>query len=191
MIPDLKGREERVGVRSTCLRKVSVFAAVVRNGLTGIVALAMLALLSVDSATAGGLADGRAALGRGDYGEAVAILLPLAQRGDPRAQAMVGFLYAQGRGLPQNYRKAAHWYRRASEQGDATGQYMLGLMYDKGHGVPRDFVQAYKWLNLAVARAPERERQYWARIRDAVGSKLSMAELSRAQELALRWTRQR
>ena len=54
----------------------------------------------------------------------------LAQRGDARAQAILGFMYANGRGVPQSYDTAVDWYVRSAEQGDPTGQYLLGLMYE-------------------------------------------------------------
>jgi TPR repeat protein len=78
---------------------------------------------------------------------------------------------------------AAGWYRCASQQGFPAAQYMLGLMYDKGQGVPQDYVIAYALLDLAVAGAGP-EREHWARIRDAVASKLSLIERVRAQQLA-------
>ena len=64
---------------------------------------------------------------------------------------------------------------------------MLGLMYDKGHGVPQDFILAYKWLNLAAARAPKRERDYFLRLRNAVASKMSLAQVAEGQRLAQLW----
>jgi len=131
--------------------------------------------------------DGKAALIRHDYQAAARIFKSLAVRGDPRSQAMLGFLYAHGRGVPQSHSEAAKWYLRASEQGNPTAQYMLGLMYDKGHGVRQDYVEAYKWLNLAVAGASEGEREYWVKIRDAVASKLSSTELRIGQNRALKW----
>jgi TPR repeat protein len=127
------------------------------------------------------------AYGRQDYHRAFAILRPLAERGDAQAQMLVGFMFAEGRGVPQNFAAAAAWYRRSSEQGNARAQYLLGLTYDRGQGVPVDAVQAYKWLDLAVAGASANDRPAWVRIRDAVGSKLSLAELDHAQRLALRW----
>ena len=81
--------------------------------------------------------------------------MPLAQRGDPHAQALLGFMYQYGKGIPQSYDMAVRWYIQAAEGGDANGQYLLGLMYDKGLGVGQDIVLAYKWLNLcAAANAP-------------------------------------
>jgi uncharacterized protein len=59
-------------------------------------------------------------------------------------------------------------------------------MYDKGHGVPKDFVLAYKWLNVAAARTGGRERDTYARLRNAVASKLSTNEILAGQQLALR-----
>jgi TPR repeat protein len=64
---------------------------------------------------------------------------------------------------------------------------MLGLMYDKGHGVPQDFVLAYKWLNLAAARAPKYERDYFLRLRNAVASKMSPVQIAEGQRLAMLW----
>ena len=97
------------------------------------------------------LRSGVAALTRQDYVAAARILAPLAQRGNAEAQAYMGYLYANGRGVPQNHTQAAIWYRRAAEQGYPTAQYELGLQYDKGQGVPQDPVEAEKWLILAAA----------------------------------------
>ena len=115
-------------------------------------------LAATISSHADSLARGNAAFVRGDYNKAARELVPLAERGNPRAQAMLGFMYATGQGVPQNYNAASYWYRLSAEQGDTTAQYLLGLAYDKGQGVPLDEVAAYKWLNLAASRAPKRVR---------------------------------
>lgn len=111
----------------------------------------------------------------------------MARGGDARAQTVLGFMYATGRGVPQNFERAVDWYRRAAEQGDPTAQYLLGLMYDKGQGVQRDWVLAHKWLILAAAKATGRQREYYARIRDAVAFKLTSEQISEAQYLAAQW----
>jgi len=99
------------------------------------------------------------------------------------AQTYLGYMYANGKGVPQDFVVSAGWYSCASEQGVAEAQYALGLMYDKAQGVPQDYVAAYALLNLAVAKAgPQREP--WARIRDAIASKLSLAERTKAQQLS-------
>lgn len=156
-------------------------------GLALRLALGLALGLAPAGPAAASVREGIIAYAHQDYHKAYAILLPLAERGDAEAQTLVGFMFAHGWGVPQNFVAAAAWYRRSSEQGNARAQYLLGLMYDKGHGVPIDAVQAYKWLDLAVAGAQASDRPAWVRVRDAVGSKLSLAELDHAQRLALRW----
>ena len=118
-----------------------------------------------------------------DYVKAAQIFTELAPRGNPIAQTYLGYMYANGKGVPQDFIVSAGWYRCASQQGVARAQYQLGLMYDKAQGVPQDYVKAYALVNLAVAKAgPEREA--WARIRDAIASKLSLVERTRAQQMA-------
>lgn len=138
-------------------------------------------------ATAATLRQGIAALGRADYVRASAILIPLAEQGSPDAQSYLGLLYATGRGVPQNYTEAAHWYLRAAEQGHATAQYFLGLLYDKGHGVERDVVEAHKWLTLSTARSHRKVRDDRVRIRDAIASKMTRGEIARSRAAALNW----
>ena len=127
------------------------------------------------------------AYGRGDYVAAARQLEPLARRGNAAAQGRLGFMYANGLGVPQDFEIAVNLYLRAAEQGDATAQYLLGLTYDKGQGVGRNEVFAYKWLNLAAARAPKREREHYMLLRDAVASKMTRAEVAEAQSLAVEW----
>lgn len=87
---------------------------------------------------------------RGDYATALQISKPLAEQGDAGAQGLLGAMYANGRGLPQDDRQAAKWYRLAAEQGDAGAQGLLGAMYRNGRGVPKDCEQAAEWYRLAA-----------------------------------------
>ena len=127
----------------------------------------------------------RAAYARGDYVSAVNTLTPPALRGDPNAQAFLGFMYENGNGAPQAYVAAADLYVQAATSGNPFGQAMLGLMYDKGHGVPQDFILAYKWLNLAASHGPKNNREYFIRLRDAVASKMTRSQLEAGQQLAI------
>ncbi|WFU84433.1 tetratricopeptide repeat protein [Bradyrhizobium sp. CIAT3101] len=149
--------------------------------------MAVLGIATTGVAHADTLGAGNAAFSRGNYSGAARLLLPLAERGNARAQAMVGFMYATGQGLPQAYDAAGYWYRLAAEQGDGTAQYLLGLAYDKGQGVPQDDVAAYKWLNLAAAHAPKRNRENFAKLRNAVASKMSRGQIAAGQWHSLRW----
>ena len=93
----------------------------------------------------------------------------------------------------QDYARASLIFIPLAEQGDSLAQYSLGLLYDKGQGVPRDIVEANKWLNLSTAGAPRRAREARARIRDAVTTKMTRGEITRARLRALEWapTRER
>jgi uncharacterized protein len=149
--------------------------------------IAGLFIINTTLAHADAVARGSAAIARGDYLRAARELSPPAERGNPKAIALLGYLYEHGFGAPQAYVAAADLYAQAAVTGDPFAQAMLGLMYDKGHGVPQDFVLAYKWLNLAAARTQGHERQVYARFRDAVASKMSTNEIVEGQRLALNW----
>ena len=109
-------------------------------------------------------------------------------RGSPRALGRLGFQYENGFGVPQNYIAAFDLYQRAAEQGDAFAQARLGISYDRGHGVERDIILAYKWLDLAAARAPRREHDFYQRLRNAVAQKMSLNQVAEGQRLALVWS---
>ena len=138
---------------------------------------------AVPVAQAADLVKGRI-VGRSEAAD-VSRTTALAQRGDAHAQAILGFMYANGRGVPQSYDVAVDWYVQSAEQGDPTGQYLLGLMYDKGFGVTTNIILAHKWLNLAAAHAPRPNRENVLRLRDAVASKMTRAQLDLAQQLAV------
>src|SRR4029077_14706093 len=148
--------------------------------------LAVMALtLAMGTAQAAPL--GESAYRSGDYPRAVKRIGPAAERGDPRAQAYLGFMYQYGRGVAQNYRLAYYWYRRGAEQGNASAQHLLGLLYDKGQGTPTDHVLAHMWLSLAAAATKGADHEDNVRLRNAVASKMSLGQLSDAQSLAVSW----
>ena len=93
------------------------------------------------------LAAVRVAYQSGDYSTVLRLLLPLAEKGHPRAQGMLGALYANGAGVGQNYAAAVEWSRRAADQGDAVAQAQLGFMYASGSGVYGELgTHAAEWL---------------------------------------------
>jgi TPR repeat protein len=150
-------------------------------------AIWLLGAATMPTAHADGLSRANDAYARGDYVRTVHALSPLARRGNPRAQALLGFMYENGFGVPQAYDAAADLYQRAAVQGDAFAQARLGLIYDKGHGVPQNVVFSYKWLDLAAAHAPKHQRDYYLRLRNAVASKMSSEQIIEGQRLALIW----
>lgn len=150
-------------------------------------ATSVLWFLAVSCANSAGLSEEQTKYGRPHQGVAARTTKLSALRANARAEALLGFKYEHGLGVPQSFETAAALYQRAAEQGDPTGQYLLGLMYDKGHGVWEDTVLAHKWLNLAAAHAPARHREQYLRIRDAVASKMTPDQIYFAQQLAVQW----
>jgi TPR repeat protein len=91
-----------------------------------------------------------AAYDKGNYRAALPLLRPLAEQGDARAQALLGTMYAGGRGVPRDDSEAVRWLRLAADQEEATAQLQLGVMYVKGYGVPQDYDEAARWYRLAA-----------------------------------------
>ena len=152
-----------------------------------VLVILLIGAASIRPACAEGLTRGIGANYRGDYTQVVRKLAPAAARGNAWAQGQLGFMYENGFGVPQNYVIAADLYRSAAEQGDPFAQSRLGLSYDRGHGVRADLILSYKWLDLAAARASGRERDFYRRLRDAVASKMTSAQIFEGQRLALIW----
>ena len=101
-------------------------------------------------AAAGPVEDGEAAYERGDYAGALHIWVPLAERGDPRAENWLGLLYHNGAGVTQDDVTAAKWYRHAAQQGYAVAQFNLAVEYIEGTGVARDEAEAAQWFGKAA-----------------------------------------
>jgi len=85
-----------------------------------------------------------------DYSTAASWFSKASEHGDAEAQEMLGGLYFDGKGVPQNFTEAAKWYRKAAEQGNAPCQGLLGAMYFDGKGVPQNFTEAAKWYRKAA-----------------------------------------
>lgn len=100
------------------------------------------------------LADGidaaDAAYQNGKYETALKLARPLADQGNARAETLMGFLYANGRGVPPDAREAFQWFRRAAVHGDIEAQLQIAGMYYEGHAVPQDYSEAARWYQLAA-----------------------------------------
>jgi TPR repeat protein len=93
-----------------------------------------------------------AAYQKGNYDAALRLARPLAEQGDGAAEAVLGRLYARGRGVPLDEAQAVQWFRRGAEHGSAAAQFNLGNLYAEGKGVPQDYSEAAKWYLLAAER---------------------------------------
>ncbi len=80
----------------------------------------------------------------------------LAESGNARAQALLGFIYASEHslvaGLAQDLPQAAGWFRRAVAQGDVPAHVGLGLLTLHGMGAARDDAEAARLFRYAADR---------------------------------------
>lgn len=153
-------------------------------------AVMLLAALLAAAPARADLADGMFAYDQGDYATALAEWTPLAENGDPTAQALLGLMYRGTPGMAADDAVSAAWYRRAAEQGHALAQYNLGLAYLAGRGVPRDDIAAHMWLDLAAGGIPTGPdgSSTASQRRDALAARMSAAEIAEARRRSENWT---
>ena len=120
---------------------------------------------------------------RQDYFQAIRWYRKAAQQGHSAAQNNLGYMYANGRGVPQSYSDALEWYTKAAEGGFTLAQFNLGRVYAYGRGVKRDYVRAHMWTNLAAIGGDERA----VAARTFLASQMSPAQIAEAQRLAREW----
>jgi uncharacterized protein len=85
-----------------------------------------------------------------DFPKALQTFQTLAQKDYDKAEFMLGKMYSNGEGIPQDYGQAVKWYKASAEKGNAWAQFYLGLMYNYGKGVPKDSTQAFTWYTKAA-----------------------------------------
>jgi hypothetical protein len=80
----------------------------------------------------------------------VAGLKAKAEQGDAQAQTRLGKAFAQGEGVPQDYKQAARWYGQAASNGNTEAETTFGELCQAGQGVPRDLTNAVRWFTKAA-----------------------------------------
>jgi TPR repeat protein len=85
-----------------------------------------------------------------EYRAAARLLLPLAKKGDPRAQHLLGFSYYRGDGYGYDYKKAQFWLERAVAQDYTPAFGPLGqLLLRKNDGRSE---RGFRLIRTGVAR---------------------------------------
>ncbi len=69
---------------------------------------------------------------------------------DPKSMTLLGELYSNGLGVPQDYGKAADWYKLAAARGDSNAMFALAMFALAGHAGPRDRQASANWLASAA-----------------------------------------
>lgn len=147
-------------------------------------------LVIAGSVIAEPLEDARAAYQRGDYANAYRLFRSLAGQGNAAAQTNLGVMYGTGRGVPQSYADALKWFHKGADQGDAAAQFNLGLMYRDSQGVQQNYVLAHMWFNIAAsqfAASKKEDRDGAIKARDYLATKMTTAQIAKAQKLAHEW----
>jgi TPR repeat protein len=77
-----------------------------------------------------------------DLAAAFQSTLKAAEQGSAQAQSAVAMMYANGKGVQQNYEEAGKWWLKAAEGGDLVAARHAWNLYRNGEGVPRNAVIA-------------------------------------------------
>jgi hypothetical protein len=124
---------------------------------------ANLAVLPPAAVAADELGRGIAALEAGNAKEALAILQPLADRGNADAQLRLALMYYNGHGVKENEAQAVELLRRSAKSGNVEAMYQLGNVFTFGQqaaGMVDDAdLEAARWYHQA-ALAGNRDAQY-------------------------------
>lgn len=119
------------------MRKMAVFGAFL--------------LIALAAQAHAGFEQGEAAYTRGDYSAAYREWMPLAVKGDARAQWGVAHLYLLGLGVRQNVKLGAEWAKKSADQGYVDALSLLAGMYERGVGVPKDIAMSIQLRKRAAA----------------------------------------
>jgi TPR repeat protein len=82
--------------------------------------------------------------------EAVEWYRKSADQGNADAQCLLGVMYANGSGVPEDKDQAFKWYSKSANQGNTDCQTNVGIMYYYGHGVPKDYAKAVEWFRKSA-----------------------------------------
>ena len=85
-----------------------------------------------------------------DLNRAFGFYLMAAQRGQSKAQYKLGFMFLNGRGIPQNDKSAIYWLRKSASQGYVLAQKELADLASKG-GRFHNSLEAYSWYSIIAA----------------------------------------
>lgn len=87
----------------------------------------------------------------GQYDQAFDAWMALARKGNAQGILNVANLYAEGKGVEKDLKKAAQWYQKGADQGDPHCLYRLALAYDQGFGLDTDPSKAAQYYELAAS----------------------------------------
>ena len=94
--------------------------------------------------------EGRKLYDAGYYAQAFVKLQVAAENGSEGAMETLGDMYYYGRGVIQDYVRAAEYYMKSADKGYTDAMFDLGVLYYTGRGVTGDYTKAVEWFRKAV-----------------------------------------
>ncbi|MGB9990723.1 tetratricopeptide repeat protein [Pseudoduganella rhizocola] len=125
----------------------------------GRIIVAIGVALGLQASAHAGFAEGATAYNNKNYALAYKEIAPLARAGNTEAEHLLGLMYYMGRGVPQDYKQALNWHRKAALKGKADAQYVVGAMYYTGNAVIQDHKQAVTWFRKAAEQGHPEAQQ--------------------------------
>lgn len=120
---------------------------------------------------------------RGKYETALKHLEPAAKAGEADAMYVLGQMYASGRGVKKDEKRAADYFKKAAELGNAGAQQSLGSALMLGEGIEQNMVEALKWFIISARAGNKGSADYTRK----VGRFLSREMQLEARAMALEW----
>jgi TonB family protein len=97
---------------------------------------------------------------QGDYAQLLKIVQPRAAKGEPGARIVLGLIYLDGKGLPQDDAKAANLFGQAAIAGAPGADEQLGALYFRGRaGGMRNPVVGYALMDAALTHTSDQQQR--------------------------------
>ena len=104
----------------------------------------------IRSADIAELNDGILAFATHEHTEAIRLLRPLAENGQPLAQLLLGRIYVHSNSVTRDCGSGVSWLIRASDLGNAEAAFELADLYKRGHCVAPNESIALNWYIKAA-----------------------------------------
>ncbi len=78
-----------------------------------------------------------------------------ANNGNKESEFIIGYLYENGRGVPQNINEAVKWYRKSAKKKYTKALNNLAYLYQNGNGVEKDKRKAEELLKMSAKQGDD------------------------------------
>lgn len=117
-----------------------------------VLTLSLIILLALVNTAQAGFEEGEKAYRNGNFAAALKEWIPLAKKGNDKAEYYLGRMYQNGQGVEMDSTKAAKWYNSAATKGNVHAQYELGMIFHRMAMTEFDYQNALKFITKAAIR---------------------------------------